>query len=93
LSSLPEATYHVYVDNLFTSPQLFEHLRKMNIASTGTCRISSGVVQELVDLKKEREKGPNAMPWGETHAFPTESGLVSQQGFQDGAFALLMSTY
>ena len=65
----------------------------MNIASTGTCRISSGVVQDLVDLKKHKEKGPNAMPWGETHSFPTESGLVCQQGFQDGAFALLMSTY
>lgn len=65
----------------------------MNIASTGTCRITSGVVQDLVDLKKQREKGANAMPWGETHTFPTESGVVNQTGFQDGAFALLMSTY
>jgi hypothetical protein len=93
LKSLPEATYHVYVDNLFTSPKLFEHLRSMNMAATGTCRLTSGVVQELVDLKKTREKGKNAMPWGTTYAFPTESNLVNQTGFQDGAFALAMSTY
>jgi hypothetical protein len=65
----------------------------MGIAATGTCRVTSGVVQELVDLKKTREKGANAMPWGELHAFPTASNLVNQTGFQDGAFALAMSTF
>lgn len=93
IALLPKATYHVYLDNLFTSPQLLEYLQKRGIAATGICRVTSEVVQELVDLKKTREKGPNAMPWGELHAFPTTSNLVNQTRFQDRAFALAMSTY
>lgn len=93
LSLLPKSPgYHVYLDNLFSSVSLFEHLRKLGHAATGTARVTSGIVKDLVDLKAN-DKGPNAMPWGTIHAFPTESNMVNQTGFKDSAFALAMSTF
>jgi hypothetical protein len=93
LAQLPKASYHVYLDNLFTSTQLLEYLRSQGFAATGTCRTSSGVHEDIVKLKKTREKGANAMPWGTTVTIPTESENVLHIGFQDSAFALAMSTF
>ena len=91
LSLLPKATYHLYCDNLFTSVKLFEYLRKLGYAATGTARTTSGVLADLVDLKKA-DHGDRALPWGTVSAFPTESNMVNQTGFKDSAFALAMST-
>jgi hypothetical protein len=38
LKRLPTQTYHVFTDNLFSSPQLFRHLRQLGIGATGTTR-------------------------------------------------------
>ncbi|PVH68563.1 hypothetical protein DL98DRAFT_440932, partial [Cadophora sp. DSE1049] len=62
LNSLLIAIYYIYLNNLFTLPQLFKHLRVMNIAATGICYIALRVVKDLVHLKKTREKGPNVIP-------------------------------
>jgi hypothetical protein len=93
LNQLPKATYHVYLDNLFTSTQLLEYLRSEGFAATGTCTVSSGVHEDIVYLKKTQERGANAMPWGTTVAIPTESENVVHTGFQDAAFALAMSIF
>ena len=91
LDRLPCARYHVYLDNLFTSVKLLELLRIRGYGATGTCRTNSGVIQELVDIKKA-SKRKNELPWGTLISMPTKSGLVNQIGWQDSAFALLMST-
>lgn len=86
------APYHVYLDNLFTSTKLLEMLRKKGYTATGTCRTTSGVLSELVELKK-KDKGEGEMPWGTLYAMPTASNQVNQIGWKDNAFALIMSTY
>ena len=91
LDRLPPAKYHVYVDNLFTSTQLFELLRARGYGATGTCRMNSGIVSELVEIKKKDQK-KDELPWGTLVSIPTKSGLVNQLGWKDMAFALMMTT-
>jgi hypothetical protein len=61
--------YHAYIDNLVTSTKLLELLYKRGYAATGTCRITSGVLSELVELKK-KDKGKNEMEWGTLYHMP-----------------------
>jgi hypothetical protein len=87
---LPKKTYHLWMDNLFTSTRFLELLRKRGYGATGTCRTNSGVLYELVQMKKNDSN--DTIPWGTTHSMTTESNLVCQTGWKDNAFALIMST-
>ncbi|KAF6518400.1 hypothetical protein HZS61_002478 [Fusarium oxysporum f. sp. conglutinans] len=49
---LPKATYHVFVDNLFSSSDLFRCLRKHGHEATGTARPNCGIDKELQQDKK-----------------------------------------
>ncbi|POR30845.1 Uncharacterized protein TPAR_08914, partial [Tolypocladium paradoxum] len=49
IKQLPEQTYHVFMDNLFSSPALFLALRKLGIGATGTARINSGLYAPFVN--------------------------------------------
>jgi hypothetical protein len=60
LAKLPPRKYHVYMDNLFTSNELFLYLCELGHTATGTCRTNSGVVSELVELKR-KDKGKDQM--------------------------------
>lgn len=91
LDRLPPARYYVYIDNLFTSIKLLELLHARGYSATGTYRMNSGVISELVDIKK-RDKGKDKLPWGTLISIPTKSSLVNQLGWKDNAFALLMTT-
>ena len=51
VTSLPAANYHVYLDNLFSSPALFKRLRELGTGASGTCRINCGIHKDLVALK------------------------------------------
>lgn len=92
LKKLPPAPYHVFLDNLFTSTPLFEYLRTMGFAATGTCRTNSGVVSELVEIKKV-DKGEKERPWVSKVILPTESEKVLHIGWKDNAFVLAMTTF
>ena len=71
---LPEdVPYHVFLDNLFSSPKLFIVLRNLGIGALGIARVNSGIFQELVQEKKSQD--PNK-PWGWIRAVPTSDGLV-----------------
>jgi hypothetical protein len=50
---LPKKPYHLWMDNLFTSTRFLELLRKRGYGGTGTCRTNSGVLYELVQMKKD----------------------------------------
>ncbi|CZS92483.1 uncharacterized protein RAG0_03071 [Rhynchosporium agropyri] len=54
------------------------------------CRTNTGVIQELLDLKKHDEK--DTIPWVTVYCYTTFDGLVSQVGWKDQAFVLMMST-
>jgi hypothetical protein len=91
LKLLPPAHYHVFLDNLFTSKKLLHYLRDCGWAATGTCRVDSGVVSELVEVKKA-EKRKDSLPWGTLLEAPTESNKVNQMGWKDNSFVLFQST-
>jgi hypothetical protein len=76
LDRLPPARYHVYIDNLFTSEKLLELLRARGYGATGTCRMNSSVISELVEIKKKDQK-KDEIPWGTLVSIPTKSGLVN----------------
>ncbi|EMT73705.1 PiggyBac transposable element-derived protein 2, partial [Fusarium odoratissimum] len=54
--TLPKSTYHVFVDNLFSSTPLFRNLRKQGYEATGTARTNSGIHKELVRDKNDDGK-------------------------------------
>lgn len=82
--------YHCYLDNLFVSTKFIIYARKLGYGITGTCRPNSGIVKDLIKLK-ESDKDDH-IPWGTVYAFATPDGLVSQVGWKDQAFVLMMSS-
>ena len=76
VKTLPNSTYHVFLDNLFSSPSLFLALRKQNIGATGTARINCGFYQGFVTAKKDDTKGHNLWPHNKIEAVPTPDNQV-----------------
>jgi hypothetical protein len=76
MRALPPGQYHVFIDNLFTSPALLLSLRDRGIGATGTCRVNCGLYEKLVAAKKDDTAG-HCWPWNEIRAYPTPDGLVS----------------
>jgi hypothetical protein len=54
--TLPTGTYHVFVDNLFSSAALFRALRDRGHGATGTARPNCGLHK---DLKRDKERDKN----------------------------------
>lgn len=46
--------YHIYFDNLFCSPDLLVHLKKLNLKATGTVRKNRLQVSNDIDVKSPR---------------------------------------
>ena len=91
LPPLKEGRYHVFLDNLFTSKKLLHYLRSRGWGATGIARTNSGVVSELIDIKKMDRRMDN-QPWGTLHAIPTQSNQVNQIGWKDNAYTLVQTT-
>ena len=56
LALLPDNQYHVFLDNLFSSTDLFRALRLRGWGATGTARANSGLYALFVDAKEEDKK-------------------------------------
>ena len=65
---LPMAPYHAFLDNLFSSPNLFRVLRAGGIGASGTARVNSGIYKGLVQAKKNPD---HSRPWGWIETKPT----------------------
>jgi hypothetical protein len=78
VKQLPKAIYHVFLDNLFSSPDLFRVLRVLNTGATGTCRVNSGIFKGLVQLKKADTDGKLGWSWGQIETVPTTDNKVVQ---------------
>ncbi|KAF5696633.1 hypothetical protein FMUND_15636 [Fusarium mundagurra] len=55
---LPKATYHVFVDNLFSSSDLFRSPREHGYGAIGTVRPNCYIHKELQQDKKADWEGP-----------------------------------
>jgi hypothetical protein len=51
---LPKATYHIFTDNLFSSPNHFHALREASYRATGRARPNCGI-NKLLKKEKERD--------------------------------------
>jgi hypothetical protein len=76
VSKLPAGVYHVFLDNLFSAPDLFVVLRHLGVGATGTCRTNCGLYRQLVKLKAADKTGKSGFAWGQLEAWPTVDNLV-----------------
>ncbi|KAG5759112.1 hypothetical protein H9Q69_008190 [Fusarium xylarioides] len=80
--SLPAAAYHIFFNNLFTTPSLIHALHKRGIAATGTARINHGVYHDFVIAKEADRKGQlQNWDFNKLQAMPSEDDLVGQEDF------------
>ncbi|KEY71344.1 hypothetical protein S7711_10150 [Stachybotrys chartarum IBT 7711] len=61
---LPQCSYHVFLDNLFSSPKLFLALREEGHGATGIARTKCDLYRPLVEAKKLDNAGKGDLPWG-----------------------------
>ncbi|KAM6513535.1 hypothetical protein FALCPG4_18959 [Fusarium falciforme] len=92
INLLPESTYHVFVDNLFSSPDLFRSLRQHGHGATGTARPNCGIYKGLADAKKADKAGKSGFQFNEIKVIPTADNQANQIAWKDNALVLLLST-
>ncbi|KAM5348423.1 hypothetical protein ACJ41O_008247 [Fusarium nematophilum] len=73
---LPKATYHVFVDNLFSSPDLFRSLRQHGHGATGTARTNCGIHKDLVKDKKGDSRVKTSYEFNQVKVIPTPDNKV-----------------
>ncbi|KAL6353698.1 hypothetical protein LRP88_13011 [Fusarium phalaenopsidis] len=92
INLLPISTYHVFVDNLFSSPDLFRSLRQHGHGATGTARPNCGIHKGLVEAKKADKAGKSGFQFNEIKVIPTADNQVNQIAWKDNALVLFLST-
>lgn len=92
LNLLPEATYHVFLDNLFSSCNLFRSLRQHGHGATGTARVNCGIYKPFVKLKAADNTAAADLKFNEIRVVPTEDNQVNQIAWKDNALVLFLST-
>ncbi len=88
----PQHGYHCFMDNLFSSVELFQLLRERGTAATGTTRIQRIDSHQMQDIKRQ-EKTKDSIAWGTLYARKHKSQEVMQFAFKDNALVLAMSTH
>ncbi|KAH7464559.1 hypothetical protein FOMA001_g17643 [Fusarium oxysporum f. sp. matthiolae] len=76
INLLPISTYHVFVDNLFSSPDLFRSLRQPGHGATGTARSNCGIYNGLVEAKRADKAGKSGFQFNEIKVIPTADNQV-----------------
>jgi hypothetical protein len=76
VNMLPKQTYHVFMDDLFSSPNLFRALREAGHGATGTARPNCGITKELKLAKGKDKAGASGFKYNEVKSIPTIDGLV-----------------
>jgi hypothetical protein len=73
---LPKQIYHVFVDNLFSTPPLFRKLRDHGYGATGTARPNCGIHKDLKRDKALDKLGRCDYAFNEVRAIPTRDNKV-----------------
>ncbi|EEU35807.1 uncharacterized protein NECHADRAFT_88962 [Fusarium vanettenii 77-13-4] len=82
INKLPKAIYHVFIDNLFSSANLFRSLRQYGHGATGTARRNCGIYAPFAKLKDDDSAGRRLLQFNE----------VNLIAWKDNALVLLLST-
>ncbi|KAL9561175.1 hypothetical protein ACKAV7_014530 [Fusarium commune] len=93
LERLQPQTYHVFTDNLFSSPQLFRLLRQHGFGATGTARPNCGISTEIKHIK-DTGKAPNGslLKYNDIILIPTPDQQVIHIAWKDSSIVLFLST-
>jgi hypothetical protein len=78
LNLLPKASYHVFLDNLFSSPNLFLALRQRGYAATGTARTNCGFYKPFVELKSRDKSGKSGIQFNDVKTAATLDNKVQK---------------
>ncbi|KAF4448031.1 PiggyBac transposable element-derived protein 4 [Fusarium austroafricanum] len=73
---LPIQTYHVFLDNLFSSTALFALLRKHSYGATGTARPNCGIRKDLQLAKLQDKSGKSGFIFNEFRVITSPDNLV-----------------
>lgn len=73
---LPKATYHVFIDNLFSSLNLFRSLRNHGHGATGTARKNCGIHQELLQDKTDDGKVKKSYKYNQIKVITTPDNKI-----------------
>ncbi|KAJ0126611.1 hypothetical protein HZ326_30283 [Fusarium oxysporum f. sp. albedinis] len=92
VSLLPCAIYHVFFDNLFSSPALFRILRKEGWGATGTARSNCGFYRPFVQMKAADKAGGSQLGYNEVRTAATPDNLVNQIIWKDHVLVMFLST-
>ncbi|KAG6996460.1 PiggyBac transposable element-derived protein 4 [Fusarium oxysporum f. sp. conglutinans] len=92
INMLPPAVYHVFMDNLFSSSDLFLSLRQHGHGATGTARANCGIYKDLAVSKNKDKLGKSGYEFNEIRVIPTADNQVNQIAWKDNALVLFMST-
>jgi hypothetical protein len=76
VNMLPKQIYHVFIDNLFSSPNLFRTLREAGHGATGTAHPNCGITEELKLVKGKDKAGASGFKYNEVKSIPTTDNLV-----------------
>ncbi|RKK66093.1 hypothetical protein BFJ68_g18610 [Fusarium oxysporum] len=82
---LPPAVYHVFMDNLFSSSDLFLSLRQHGHGATGTARANCGIYKDLAVSKNKDKLGKSGYEFNEIRVIPTADNQVNQIAWKDNA--------
>lgn len=74
--SLPTQIYHVFVDNLISTPPLFRKLRDHGYGATGTARPNCGIHKDLKRDKALDKLGNCDYAFNEVRSIPSADNLV-----------------
>ncbi|EXM18013.1 hypothetical protein FOTG_13865 [Fusarium oxysporum f. sp. vasinfectum 25433] len=92
INLLPQSTYHIFVDNIFSSPDLFLSLRQHGHGATGTAHPNCGIYKEFADYKVKDQSGKSGFKFNEIRVVPTPDNQVNQIAWKDNALVLFLST-
>ncbi|EGU80032.1 hypothetical protein FOXB_09458 [Fusarium oxysporum f. sp. conglutinans Fo5176] len=91
-STLPKATYHVFVDNLFSTPPLFRKLRDHGYGATGIACPNCVIHKDLKRDKNLDKSGHCDYAFNEVRAIPTRDNKVNQIAWKDNSLVLFITT-
>jgi hypothetical protein len=76
INLLPKPTYHVFVDNLFSSPGLLLSFCQHGHGATGTACLTCGTFKKLADYKKKDISEKSGLKFNEIGVIPTPDNQV-----------------
>jgi len=76
----PSGWRHIFVDNYFTSVNLFMYLHRRKIFATGTARVSNSGIDEQFASLKEFDDSKKRIPWGSVFASQGQQRVYSDVG-------------